>query len=182
MKQQYYSFNKLLQKMSTYHIAARASLLHALFFVFLLAFHCNASDRSPMPIEVDTRPDDVLVKAAQNEMLVGKWFSFKEGLLPIIISKTHISFHPGCKTTYSIVQSSVGKTHPDNHFPPLEIGRFVTVKMKLSTEKCMADIGFIQFSFMTTDPDYSFATVVEYNTHNQPMAWYDLRKQLQNKR
>ena len=153
------------------------SIVQVFCCILLLAFQCSAADVGPTPVEVDTRNDDALLKAVQTEMLIGKWFSFKEGLLPIIISKTHISFDPSCKTAYSIVQSSVGNTYPDNHFPPLKEGRYVTVKIKLSPKKCMGNtLGFIQISFMTTVPNYSFAAIVEYDTDNKPIAWYDLRK------
>jgi len=162
---------------------ATVVLLHVLFVILLFISHCFAQDRGPEPTEFDKRTDDVLMKTAPADMLPGKWFSFKEGLEPTIISKTHISW-PGCETTYSIVQSSVGKTFPDNSFPPLKIGRYVTVKLKISQKKCISDdtFGFIQFSFMTTDPEYSFAAVVQYDIHDRPNAWYDLRKLPGNKR
>jgi len=116
-------------------------------------------------------------------MLIGKWFSFKDGLAPIKITKTHIQ-EVGCKSPYTVVRKSVAKSYPDE-IPSretgktgLEVGRFVTVKIHIKHKVCSGSYlgGFLQFSFMTTDPDFSFASIVEYDESDRPIAWYDLRK------
>lgn len=159
-----------------------ASLYLALFFS-LAPLKCIASDYGPTPVEADTRSDGALLRAVQGEMLIGSWYSFNEGMAPIVISKTHISW-PGCKTRYSIVERSVGKSYPHKQSSfetgktDAAAGRFVTVKLKLNRAECMGGntLGYLQFSFLTTGTNYSFASVVQYDVGNRPNAWYDLQK------
>ena len=171
-----YSYNNLFFKLTKNKITLITSFLCVFVFILPFAFHCKATDRAPDPIEIDTRSDDDLMKAAQAEMLIGKWYGDKGEPIPMIITKRHISYNPECKGTYSIVQLSVARTFPDTSGPPLKVGRWVTIKLKLSPAECIRDRAFFQFSFVTTGSDYSHAAIVEYDTHNNPVAKYSLIK------
>jgi hypothetical protein len=168
---------------STLGIIVNRNLILGALLSALNPIAAIGSDRGPPVVEVDKRDEAALLQAVQPEMLVGTWYSFIEGLASTQITMTDV-LELGCKSPYTVVQKSVGKSYPDRApsldtgRTELEVGRFVTIKVKVHPRKCrnLTMSGFYQFSFMTTSPDYSFAAVVQYDENNRMSASYDLIK------
>ncbi len=154
------------------------STFYLLLLLILAPFECFSSDQGPAQIEADKRDERALLEDVHPKMLVGTWYS-NDGTAPIKITKTHLGYSDlDCKTPYTVIQKGVGKSYPDKIVTGrtnLEVGRYVTIKIQIPQNRCF-QAGFLQFSFMTTYPQYSFANVVQYDEKNRPIAWYDLLK------
>jgi hypothetical protein len=125
-----------------------------------VASNANAADQLPSRLELDKRPDEVLMKVAQSEMLVGDWG--EEGYEPMKITMRAISLDKKCNTTYSIVETTVGV---------VKSGRAVSIKVKLDQVKCLIDanLGFMRFTFFT-DSTYDFVQCDTYQLDGRPRS------------
>jgi hypothetical protein len=100
--------------------------------------------------------------------LHGAWVDNKSGFETILIEERGIAwdvnpkFYPPCKTTYTIVSTSVGDTYPDSTFRPIPGCTFAIYKLELTPQKCLGGTRYLQFA-IPSDSNGTYADVTIYS-------------------